>query len=159
MTTPEEKNGQQSSSKKVPDPFTLREEIAKRDKKALDRIKRVIEKNQSTLSDSKSQITKMEAMIKSMHSMQNDIEARVQELKTLAAKHNIDIESVLGGANMLATKENQVIHAMENAIKKKIDEALLPEACLRPIAESKEALTKKRHGKTRGARNKWLPMR
>jgi chromosome segregation ATPase len=133
--------------------------LTAQEKEDLYGIQRVIEKNQSTLDDSKNQLSKMEGMINSMRTMQNDIESRVEELKRLASHHHIDLDAIVGGVNSLALKENQVVHAMENAIKKKIEEILLPETCLLPVAESKDAMTKKRLGKTRGARNKWLPMR
>lgn len=160
MVTPDFKdNPDQSSSEKEQGAASLQKEVAEKFRDMYGDIQRVIEENKSTLDDSTNQIGQMEGMIQKMREMQQDIDDKINAMKRAAAAKNIDIDKLLGSTNQLATKGREIVRTMEDELKKKIANAVPREACLMPNTKSKEQMTKERSGKTRGARNKWLPMR
>jgi hypothetical protein len=119
------------------------------------------ETNLATLVSSQEQLKKMEEMLEKMAAMNTELESKLVIVRTEAARRNIDVEKLLGGVDKVTAKEMALIRVMEEDLKKKINKVLPPDMCLGVEAEqkSKEVLTKERKGKTRGARNKWLPMR
>lgn len=135
------------------------EDVLEKANSMFSNIQRVVEDNQNAIQDSNEQIDGMEGMVKKMRDMQKDIDEKIVGMKKAAAKIGIDIDKLLGGTTELAKKGKAMLQKKEDELKKKINEAVPPEACLKPIAKTKEQLTKERLGKTRGARKQWLPMR
>lgn len=119
------------------------------------------ESNLASLASSQEQLRKMEELIQKMSAMNTELESKLLLVRTEASRRNIDVEKLLGGADKATAKEIALIRTMEEELKKKINKVLPPETCLGVAGQqkSKEVLTKERKGKTRGARNKWLPMR
>ncbi len=110
------------------------------------------------LADSKHQVEEIEKMFASMRNMQADLDEKMEMVRAEAKRHNVDIDRYLKNVPDLTAKERELADATVKELKNKIAEAVPPEACIQPQPKSKDKLTKERKGKTRGARNKWLPM-
>lgn len=147
-----------SDDAEQPPKDTPQQEMTREFFAALQKQFEMVKTSASGLTDSKHQTEEIEKMFASMRNMQNDLEEKMEIVRREAKKHNIDIDRYLRNVPDFTAKERELTNAAVKELKDKIAEAVSPEACLQPQPKSKEKLTKERKGKTRGARNKWIPM-
>jgi hypothetical protein len=126
---------------------------AKKDKSAIPKPEKKIDKN-----DELSNLT-IEDMLQKMQDMKKDLEGQLDSIYKQGAAKRINVDRLIEESGGLAVKNLDKIKDQEKILSDKINEAILPESCLKKKPKSKEALTQERKGKLRGSRHNWIPVR
>lgn len=98
-------------------------------------------------------------MWKKMQDMKEDLEKQLSNVYQKGKEAKIDVDLLMDRAGGSVLKQSINLKEREKILNDAINGVILPEACLRKNAKSKDKLTQERKGKMRGVRNKWIPVK
>lgn len=95
-------------------------------------------------------------MLKQILDMQRELQKKIDDLYENGRAHKIDVDAFFRQSTAISKEDIEKYKACEKALLEELKLISSPT----PIKSSKTAdkLTQERKGKTRGARNKWIPM-